>query len=102
MPSKQLVILANSEDASSMPAIATRRELLRDLFNCNTGPQRAGEDTLYGPGIRLELSPGQDPVTQMLLTIDDEDIGWQTIMRLAKKFNWKMLDPITGRELTPR
>lgn len=102
MAKPQLVILANKDSDEGMASIATRAEFLRELAGCNTGPEREGEDILYGPGIRLELAPEQDPVTQVLLTIDDEDIGWMTIMRLAKKFDWKLLDPTTGRELVPR
>lgn len=103
----QLVVLAHKEEGGStsgdgLPAIAARSDLVRDLAKCNTTPEREGEDILYGPGVRFELSPGQDPVTQMLLTIDDEDIGWMTIMRMARQFKWKLLDPVSGRELMPR
>ena len=59
-----------------------------------------GEDILYGPGIRIELPPGE-PITQMLMTIVEEEIAWQVIMRLAKGLRWKLLDPATGRELNP-
>lgn len=71
------------------------------LANYNTAPQREGEDILYGPGIRLELPPGQKDISQMLLTLVEEEIAWLTIMRLAKTFQWKLLDTATGRELTP-
>lgn len=102
MAKTQLVILSNQDSDEGMAEISSRRDFLRDLAACNTGPEREGDDILYGPGIRLELAPEQDPITQVLLTIDDEDIGWMTIMRLAKKFDWKLLDPTTGRELVPR
>ncbi len=102
MAKPQLVILANRDPEEGLAALASREEFIRQLAGSNTAPERAGDDILYGPGIRLELAPEQDPITQVLLTIDDEDIGWMTMMRLAKKFDWKLLDPSTGRELVPR
>ena len=97
------VILAASPaaGAGALAPIGSRDHLIRDLFDCNTGPQREGEDILYGPGIRIELPPGQDPITQMLLTLTEPDIGWQVLMRLARKQGWRVLDPNTGREFTP-
>ncbi len=82
-----------------MVPIGSRRELLRGLARLNTAPEREGaDDVLYGPGFRIELAPGQDPVVQMLVTITEEEIGWLVLMRLAQQFHWKLLDPMTGRE----
>ena len=67
----------------------------------NTRPEREGEDVLWGPGIRIDLSPGQDPVTQMLLSLVEEEIAWLVIMRLARECQWKLLDMETGQELQP-
>lgn len=102
MPSSQLVILARTSGTSGeLAPIASRSEILRQLELRNTGPERKGDDLLYGPGIEIQLAPGQDPITQMLLTITDEDIAWVVIIRLAKELNWKIFDPYTGRELKP-
>lgn len=102
MSSTQLVILSRSAaKGGELAPIATRVELLRQLALRNTGPEREGEDLLYGPGIEIQLAPGQDPVTQMLLTITDEDIAWVVIIRLARDLNWKIFDPYSGRELKP-
>lgn len=93
-----MVILSGDAEGEMSP-LGSREQLTAELATVNTGPEKPGEDIFYGPGLRLELSPGQDPVTQMLLTIDDEDIGWITLIALAKRFRWKILDPMTGREL---
>lgn len=98
----QYVILSREPAPSSgagLAAIGTRKEILRDLSRYNTAPESCEDDTLYGPGIRLEMPPGQDPVTQMLLTVVEEEIAWLVIMRLAKAFEWKIVDMNTGREL---
>jgi hypothetical protein len=82
-----------------MVAIGSRRELVRELAALNTAPDSdANPDVLYGPGFRIELAPGQDPVTQMLVTITEEEIGWLVLMRLAQRLRWKLMDPASGRE----
>lgn len=82
-----------------MAPIGTRREILSVLRLLNTAPQAAGEDVLYGPGIEIELPPGLDPVTQMLLKLTDEDVGWDVIRAIAHRTHWRLLDPLSGREL---
>lgn len=101
-PGRQYVVLSGTatSDEGGLAPIDTRADLIDKLVRCNTGPERAeSSDVLYGPGIRLELTPGQDPVTQMLMTITEEEIGWQVIARLLREFRWRLLDPATGREL---
>jgi hypothetical protein len=100
---RQLVILSNDSGSANggLAELGTRKEVLRQLETCNTFPEVAGEDLLYGPGFRLEIAPGQDPITQMLLTIDDEDIAWVSIMRISTRLNWRLVDPMSGRELKP-
>ena len=100
---RQLVILSNQPGPANggMAELGCRKEVLRDLESCNTWPECEGEDLLFGPGFRLEIAPGQDPITQMLLTIDDEDIAWVSILRISKRLNWRLVDPMSGREMTP-
>ncbi|MBX3354961.1 MAG: hypothetical protein KF724_04605 [Phycisphaeraceae bacterium] len=102
MSRRQFVILSrNSSSDGSLPPIGERRDIVAGLEHCNTAPETADGDILYGPGIEIELPPGQDPVSQMLLSISDEDIAWVVVIRLAREFGWKILDPNTGRELNP-
>ncbi|MBT8484135.1 MAG: hypothetical protein HKO59_06755 [Phycisphaerales bacterium] len=99
---QQLVILSRADGSSEgLSSLGTHAEIIAALEQRNTGPERDGSDeVLYGPGIRIELPPGE-PVTQMLMTIVEEEIAWQVIMRLAKELSWRLLDPATGRELCP-
>ena len=100
----QFVVMSRDvpKEGDSLAPIAPRNELLRDLARYNTSPESPDEaDVLYGPGIRLELPPGQDPIVQMLLTLTEEEIGWLVLRRLAGDFNWRVVDPETGREWTP-
>ena len=57
-----------------MTPIGRRDELVFDLARFNTGPEREGDDVLHGPGIRVELPPGQNVINQMLITIVEEEI----------------------------
>jgi len=99
---QQLVILSREPSTSNgLALIGSRTEIISGLSHYNTAPERNGDDTLHGPGIRIELPPGQQDISQMLLTVVEEEIAWQTIMRLAKAFRWKLLDTNTGRELQP-
>ena len=99
---KQLVVMSHEPAATdgSLAAIASRQEMLDQLAARNTGPDQNGGETLYGPGIRLDMTPDEDPVTQMLLEIIDEDIGWDVATRLARELGWALLDPMSGRTLT--
>jgi hypothetical protein len=99
MARRQFVILSREPAADGvMRPLGARAEIVKGLAHCNTGPETPGEDLLYGPGLELELPPGQDPVPQMLMTISDDDIAWILIVRLAREFGWKILDPQSGRE----
>jgi hypothetical protein len=96
----QFVILSKRpSNNNGLAPLGQRNEILRDLSRFNTAPERDGDDVLYGPGIRLELPPGQDVIDQILMTINEEEIAWLVIMRLAKSFDWKIIDTNSGREL---
>jgi hypothetical protein len=99
-----LVILSNRTDSNEgRPAIADRRDLIARLAPHNMAPEGPDSpDSLYGPGIRIDLTPGEDPVSQALLEIVDEDIAWVRngpIARLLKALPIRIVDPISGREL---
>ncbi|MCH2162737.1 MAG: hypothetical protein MK085_12805 [Phycisphaerales bacterium] len=81
----------------SLPSMGSRQEIIEKLGSRNTAPEIEGGNTLHGPGIRLDLNPDEDQVTQMLLEVVDEDIAWDVISRIARDFNWLLLDPMTGR-----
>lgn len=76
--------------------LGMRRDIIAKLGTMNTSPAQAGEDILYGPGIRLEMGPDDDPVKQMLMTIVEEEIAWLVISRMAKAMNWRIVDVETG------
>jgi hypothetical protein len=100
VPSHFVILSKSSATSNGMVPLGSRKQLINELSRFNTAPEQAGDDeVLYGPGIRLELPPGQDPVSQLLLTVVEDEIAWLVIMRLAKTFNWKIVDTESGREL---
>ncbi len=102
--SRQFVILSSRDacEGEAMPAIGPRSDIVEKLARANSSPESADvEDVLYGPGIRIELTPHQDPIRQMLVTVTEEEIGWQVLTRLINHFQWKLLDPTTGQQLNP-
>lgn len=103
MSAKQYVIMARSDSSSNgLAPLGTRSGLVSSLQAFNTGPESSdATDVLYGPGIRIELPPEEDPVRQLLLTVVEEEIAWQVIIRLAKSFQWSIVDTLSGRVLNP-
>jgi hypothetical protein len=85
----------------TLAPLGARRDIEAALASRNTHSDHPGGDRLYGPGIDIDIAPDEDPVLQMLLTINDEDIAWDVIVRLSREFQWKIIDPNSGRELSP-
>ncbi len=100
--SKQFVIQSRTAnaDGNRLP-LGTRMEIIESLAKFNTTAEIEGGDMLWGPGIRIELPPEDGDVLQMLLHIVEEEIAWLPIIRLAKHFDWSVMDIETGRELQP-
>jgi hypothetical protein len=100
--SKQFVIQSRTEDQGGQRApLGTREEIINELAKFNTMAEVDGGSMLWGPGICIELPPGEDPIKQMLLHIVEEEIAWLPLVRLAKQFDWSVMDIETGRELQP-
>ena len=99
--SKQFVIQSRTAgaDGNRVP-LGTRDEIVNSLAKFNTAAEVEGGDMLWGPGIRIELPP-DDVVQQMLLFIVEEEIAWLPIVKLAKHFDWSVMDIESGRELQP-
>ena len=81
---------------SGLAPLGTRRDIIEQLGTMNTAPAQEGESILYGPGIRLEMGPDDDPVKQMLMTIVEEEIAWLVISRMAHAMKWRVVDVETG------
>ncbi len=105
MASRLLVLMKKEDGADeSIPAepapmgrIGEIVELLRDF---NTGPEDPSDPApqfLYGPGITIQTPMTDGPVTQLLVTLVEEEIAWAVVARICKHAHWKMVDPESGR-----
>lgn len=76
---------------------------VRDFFaNYNTmtdGSPTEGQPLirLHGPGIAIELSTSNDPVTQAMCHITDDTIAWGVLERVCRATKWRLMDMETGR-----
>ena len=99
---KQFVIQSRTEDPSGQRTpLGSKEVIVNELSKFNTMAEVEGDNMLWGPGIRIDLPPGEDPIKQMMLYIVEEEIAWLPIVRLAKQFDWSVMDIETGRELEP-
>lgn len=97
----------NDDEGTPVPAalntmsMGSVRDVTRVLSAFNTMPD--GEPTsrsvLYGPGITVQLPmvDENDPVTQLLVSLNEDDIAWPLLIRICQASGWKMMDPKTGR-----
>ncbi|MBC01760.1 MAG: hypothetical protein CMJ34_00450 [Phycisphaerae bacterium] len=93
-------------DSEELKSLGTRAELRAALlpFNTSAETESAAEEELYGPGIRVTLPPydpsdESGPITQFSLFEDDEDISKGVLLRIARSFDWDLIDLSTFRRL---
>lgn len=111
MAKRQVVILKSvdpaDDDGGGMPSLGDLKDVLDQLARYNTTPDgskpRPGADTsvmvLFGPGMIVELSPQDDEVKQLMVTMTDEDFAFPVLTRASRAFKWTMMDPESGQRL---
>ncbi|MEM1423148.1 MAG: hypothetical protein AAGH64_04000 [Planctomycetota bacterium] len=102
-----LVKLLESDDeespstAADAVALGSAREVKELLaqFNLAEDGSSEGAGMLYGPGIiaNMPMVGPDDPVMQLLVTMQEEDMAWAVLPRVCRTLGWKMMDPRTGR-----
>lgn len=85
---------------SAVP-LGTTRQITEQLAPFNTAPDGdpATQGILFGPGftVQLPMTGERDPVQQVMVTLDEEDMAWPVITRLCRTLRWKLMDPNSGR-----
>lgn len=89
-----------------MPVLGSLRDVVKAISAYNTSPDGSGPEGmgeaggigfLYGPGFVIELPTTTDAVSQLMVTITDEDFAWSVLMRMCRQLQWKMMDAESGR-----
>ena len=97
---------AGSSDVSSASVLdsvplGTYGEVVESFSHFNTAPDGSNESmgVLFGPGFTVQLPfvGHDDPVMQVLISIDEDESAWPVLTRICRNYDWKMLDPSTGR-----
>lgn len=93
---------AASTVLNSVP-LGTYDQVIATLSGYNTMADGSGAPesfgVLYGPGLIVQMpmvGPG-DPVMQVAVSMNEEEIAWPVVMRICLEMKWKMMDPATGR-----
>lgn len=90
---------ADEPDAEPVP-LGKVEDIVQSLAPYNTAPEDPDErnvSVLYGPGVIIQLPMAEGPITQLLVSIDDDTIAWSVLPRICQALDLKMVDPETGR-----
>ncbi len=94
--------MTGASDTGTMAPLGDLLSVIDSLSNFNTGmdgtaDKGMGVRLLHGPGYVVELPTSLNPVSQALVTINDEDIALAVLFRICKKMGWRMMDMESGR-----
>ena len=82
-------------------SLGSKREVADTLAAYNTRPDGSplSPGVLYGPGIvaQLPMVGDNDPVLQVLVSINEDSIAWPVLFRVCAQTGWSLMDPTTGR-----
>ncbi len=103
-------LLKNDEDEAdagaavlNMVSLGSYKQVVRLLEQFNTAPDgsRSPESAgvLFGPGITVQMPMvgPDDPVTQVVVSLNEEDMAFPVLLRVCRMLGWKMMDPASGR-----
>jgi len=87
---------------NSVP-LGSYKKVQKALEDFNTYPDGSNSPEnyglLFGPGliVQMPMVGPEDPIMQIAVSMQEEDIAWPVLMRICKKLGWRMMDPQTGR-----
>ena len=100
------VLKTEDEDVPSIlnaVALGPYKKVESDLGRFNTYPDGSRNvdsfGVLYGPGFMLQMPMvgPNDPVSQVIVTMQEEDVAWPVLLRICKHLGWRMMDQQSGR-----
>lgn len=95
-------MILGAERAGAAGPLGSARDVREILARANTAPDGSGKSTsglerLHGPGMVVEFSTSQDPVTQAVASLNDDDLALPVLFRLCKAQGWRLMDVESGR-----
>lgn len=102
-------ILRTDEDEDDAPSVlnsiplGTHKQVIDALSIFNTAPDGSRDPesfgVLHGPGfiVQMPMVGLDDPVSQIAVSVQEEEIAWPVLSRICKRLNWMMMDPGSGR-----
>ncbi len=100
------VLKTEEEDVPSIlnaVPLGDYKRVVADLSRFNTYPDGSKSiesfGVLYGPGFTLQMPMvgPDDPVAQVIVSMQEEDVAWPVLLRICRNLGWKMMDPQSGR-----
>lgn len=104
---RQLVLMRRTDQVDETRPLGTAREVetLLGHFNIagdgSSNGRTAGAIILHGPGMVIEVPGGLDRITQVIVTLTDDDFAWPVLMRLCERESLTMIDLESGRVFGP-
>jgi hypothetical protein len=103
---RQLVLIQPDADDGSLIPLGSIGQVTEALADYNVAPDGSARvnsamAVLYGPGLVIEMPTGAESLTQLLVTLIEEDNAWPVLMRLCRGLGWNMMDPESGRTFGP-
>jgi len=87
---------------NSVP-LGSYSQVIDSLSTFNTAPDGSrlpdAFGLLHGPGFLLQMPMAgpQDPVSQIAVSIHEDEIAWPVLTRICRRLGWLMMDPASGR-----
>jgi len=100
---RQYVLMtAQTTPGGGLSALGSAGAVKEILANFNTAPdggptKSLGTEMLHGPGMVMDIPTSTESVTQVMVSVTDEEIAWPVLSRLCKVRNWKLVDLESGR-----
>ncbi len=101
-------------EGSGLAPLGTRAEVLEIFALLNTAPDRPGGNYLYGPGVVIELPPGQDPVVALTIEVSEPELWeelfmgrpapgrpFRSLSRTIRSLGWELYNPVTDVRFPP-
>lgn len=99
---RRQIVFMRPGDGGALTPLGSRKEVEDALARFNTArdgsePKGMGTLMLYGPGMTVELPTSFDTVSQLMASVNDEDIAWPVLVRMCRDLQWQMMDVESGR-----